>query len=87
VSWTGERVEACTDTFGSLLLQMLWWGIDEMLAELFACHLLADDFKGNPMDRFRGVIDGRAHGPNQTPRSMGLYGGRYMIEFRPGKFV
>jgi hypothetical protein len=39
------------------------------------------------MDRFRGVIDGGAYGPNQMPRSMGLYGGRYMIEFRPGEFV
>jgi hypothetical protein len=58
----------------SLLLQMLWWGIDKTLAELFARHPLVDDFEGNPMDAFRGVIDGRAYGPNQTPRSVGLYG-------------
>ncbi len=77
----------CTDAFGSLLLQMLWWGIDEMLMELFARHPWLDDFEGNPMDRFRGVIDGRAYGPNRTPRSMGLYGGRYTIEFRPGEFA
>ncbi len=63
------------------------WGMDEMLAELFMRHPLVDDFEGNPMDRFRGVIDGRAYGPNQTPRSMGLYGGRYTIEFRPGEFA
>ena len=66
-------------------LQMLWWGIDETLAELFARHPSADDFEGNPMDVFRGVIDGRAYGPNQTPRSLGLYGGRYTVEFRPGE--
>jgi hypothetical protein len=68
-------------------MQMLWWGIDETLVELFAPHPSVDDFKGNPMDAFRGVIDGRAYGPNQTPRSMGLYGGWYTIEFRPGKFA
>jgi hypothetical protein len=66
---------------------MLWWGIDEMLAELFACHSSADDFEGNPMDRFRGVIYGHAYGPNQTPRSIGLYGGRYTIEFHPGEYA
>ena len=26
------------------------------------------------MDVFQGVINGRAYGPNQTPRSLGLYG-------------
>jgi hypothetical protein len=44
-------------------------------------------FEGNPMDRFRGVIDGRAYGPNQSPRSIGLYGGWYTIKFRPGEFA
>ena len=62
---------------------MLWWGIDETLAELFAHHPSADDFEGNPMDVFRG----HAYEPNQTPRSLELYGGRYTIEFHPGKFV
>jgi hypothetical protein len=57
----------------------MWWGIDETLLELFARHLSADDFEGNPMDVFRGVIDGHAYGQNQTPRSIGLYRGRYMI--------
>ena len=55
------------------------------MSELFARHPQAADFAGNPMDRFRAVINGRAHGPNQTPRSIGLYGGRYTIEFRPGE--
>ena len=66
-------------------VQMLWWGIDETLAELFARHPSAGDFEGNPMDVFRGVIGGRAYGPNQTPGSLGLYGGRYTVEFRPGE--
>jgi hypothetical protein len=55
-------------------MQMLWWGIDETLAELFARHPSADNFEGNPMDVFWGVIDGRAYGLNQMPRSLGLYG-------------
>ena len=66
---------------------MLWWGVDEMLAELFAHHLSAEDFEGNPMEAFRGVIDGHAYGPNQTPQSIGLYGVRYTIEFCPGECV
>jgi hypothetical protein len=68
-------------------MQMLWWGIDETLAELFVRHPSAADFVGNPMGMFQGVIDGRAYGPNQTPRSLGLYGGRYTIEFHPGELM
>jgi hypothetical protein len=68
-------------------VQMLWWGIDETLAELFVRHPSANNFVGNPMDVFRGVIDGRAYGPHQTPRSLGLYGGRCTIEFHLGEFV
>jgi hypothetical protein len=64
---------------------MLWWGVDEMLVELFAHHQSAGDFKENPMDIFLGVIDGRAYGPTQTPRSIGLYGSQYTIEFRLGE--
>jgi hypothetical protein len=56
-------VKACADLYISLLLQMLWWGVDEMLTELFAHHPSADKFEGNPMDVFRGVIDCRAYGP------------------------
>ena len=56
-----------------------------MLVELFACHPNAADFEGNPMEVFRGVIHSRAYGPNQTPWSIGLYGGQYTIEFRPGE--
>ena len=67
--------------------QMLWWGMDEMLAELFACHSSAEDFEGNPMGRFQAVVDGRMYGPDQTPRNIGLYGGWYTIVFRPGECV
>lgn len=67
--------------------QMLWWGMDETLAELFTHHPLAGDFEGNPMELFWGVIDGHKYGQNQTPRSIGLYGGRYTIEFHPGEFA
>jgi hypothetical protein len=70
-----------------LFVQMLWWGVNKTLVELFAHHPSVDDFEGNPMDWFWGVINGREYGPNQTPWSMGLYGGRYTVEFRPGEFV
>jgi hypothetical protein len=61
--------------------------MDETLAELFVCHPSTDDFEVNPMDIFQGVIDDHAYGPNLTPRTIGLYGGRYTIEFRPGEFL
>ena len=64
---------------------MLWWGMDETLSELFARHPCAEDFEGNAMERFRAVIDEREYGPDQTPRDIGLYGGRYTVEFRPGE--
>ena len=66
---------------------MLWWGVDKTLVELFMIHPSVEDFEGNPMDAFRGVINGHAYGPNQMPRSIGLYGGRYTIEFHPGECV
>ena len=58
-----------------VMMQMLWWGMDKTLAELFTCHTSTGDFKGNPRERIRAVIDGMAYGPNHTPRSIGLYGG------------
>jgi hypothetical protein len=62
-------------THTDVMTQMLWWGMDETLAELFARQPSAKDFEGNPRERFRVVIDGVAYGPNRTPRSIGLYGG------------
>ena len=64
---------------------MLWWGMDETLSELFARHPSSEDFEGNPMGMFQAVIEERTFGPDQTPRDIGLYGGRYTIEFRPGE--
>mgnify|MGYP006193468203 FL=1 len=64
---------------------MLWWGIDETLAELFARHPSMGSFEGNPKNRFRAVVDGVAYGPDRTPGAIGLYGGQYTVEFRPGK--
>jgi hypothetical protein len=81
VSWLDVPNGCCADAFLLLRAQMLWWGIDETLAELFARHSLAKNFGGNPMDVFRGVVDGHAYGLDQTPRSICLYGGWYMIEF------
>ena len=66
---------------------MLWWGVDETLAELFTRHSASAGFEGNPMGRFTAEGEGEKFGPNQTPAKMGLFGGRYTIVFRPGEFV
>ena len=75
----------CANVCSFRMMQMLWWGMDETLAELFAQHPSAEDFEGNPMGSFRAEISGRAYGPDRTPRDLGLYGGRYTVVFRPGK--
>jgi hypothetical protein len=59
--------------------------MDETLAELFACHPSSNCFEGNPMDAFYAVIAGEEYGADETPETLGLYGGRYTIEFHPGK--
>ena len=64
---------------------MLWWGVDETLAELFARHSDSSEFEGNPMERFMAEIEGARFGPNQTPATIGLFGGRYTIVFQPGE--
>ena len=64
---------------------MRWWGIDETLAELFARHPQKGSFEGNPANKFRAVIDGVSYGPNRTPGTIGLYGGRYTVTFWPGE--
>ena len=55
-----------------------------MLAELFAHHPSCDWFEGNPMDAFGVFIAGEEYGVDETPMSLGLYGGCYMIVFHPG---
>ena len=67
--------------------QMLWWGLDEMLAELFARHPLAGGFEGNSPDAFCALIGDKEYGLNKTPESIGLYGRRYTIVFRPGEIM
>ena len=59
--------------------------MDETLAELFACHPSSDCFRGNAMGAFHAVIAGEEYGVDETPETLGLYGGRYTIEFHPGK--
>ena len=66
---------------------MLWRGMDEMLAELFARHSDSSGFEGNPMRRFTAEIEGARFGPDQTPAKIGLFGGRYTIVFRLGEFT
>jgi hypothetical protein len=69
------------------VLEMLWGGIDKTMAELLAHHLSVGSFEGNPRGRFRAVIDSVNYGPTCMPGSVGLYGERYTIEFRPGESV
>ena len=59
--------------------------MDETLVELFAWHPEADCFDGNPMDEFRTTIGDLEYGPDETPATIGLSGGCYMIRFEPGE--
>ena len=64
---------------------MLCWGMDETLAELFARHSQSSNFDGNPMSAFRAEVGGNEYGPNETPGTIGLYGGRYTVVVNPGE--
>ena len=59
--------------------------MDETLAELFARHSQSSNFDGNPMSAFRAEIGGNEYGPNETPGTIGLYGGRYTVVVNPGE--
>lgn len=59
---------------------MLWWGMDETVAELFARHPQANNFKGNVMSAFRAEIGVNEYG-------IGLYGGRYTVIVYPGECI
>ena len=37
------------------------------------------------MGAFHAIIAGEEYGADETPGTLGLYGGRYTIEFHPGK--
>ena len=43
-------------------------------------------FEGNPMDVFHAKIGDSEYGSDETPGSIGLYGGRYSVVFHPGEF-
>ena len=49
--------------------------MDETVAELFACHLQASNFDGNPMSVFRAEIGGSENGLDEMLSTTGLYGG------------
>ena len=57
--------------------------MDKTLAELFARHPSCRWFEGNPMDAFYAVIADEEYGADETPKSLGFYGGRYTIVFHP----
>ena len=66
---------------------MLWWGVDETVAELFARHLQASNFDGNLMSAFRAKIRVNEYGPDKTPSTIGLYGGWYTVIVYPGECI
>ena len=66
---------------------MLWWGVDETVAELFAHHPQASNFDGNPMSAIRAEIGVNEYGPDETPSTIGLYGGRYTVIVYPGECI
>jgi hypothetical protein len=67
--------------------QMMWWAMDETLAELFAWHDTAADFEGNPRSTFFATIERMEYGWDEMLESIGLYGRRYMIAFNPGEML
>jgi hypothetical protein len=66
---------------------MLWWGMDETVAELFARHPQASNFEGNVMSAFRAEIGVNEYGPDEMPSTIGLYGGRYTVIVYPGECI
>ncbi len=66
---------------------MLWWGVDETVAELFARHPQASNFDGNPISVFCAKIGGAEYGPDATPSTIGLYGGQYTVVVYPGECI
>ncbi len=66
---------------------MLWWAVDEAVAELFARHPQASNFDGNPMSMFRAKIRVNEYGPDKMPSTIGLYGGWYTVIVYPGECI
>ena len=67
--------------------QVLWWGIDNTLVELFARHDYTVQYEGNPADEFCAVVGGVGHGPDKMLEMIGMYGGRLLITFFPGEWI
>ena len=67
------------------VFQMLWWGMDETVAGLFAHHPQASNFDGNPWDAFGAKIWGSEYGLDETPRLIVLYRGQYNVIVNPGE--
>ncbi len=55
-----------------IVYQMLWWGMDETVAELFSRHPQASNFDENPMSAFRAEIGVNENRPDDTPSTIGL---------------
>ncbi len=66
---------------------MLWWRMDETVAELLARHPQASNFDGNPMSMFRAKIRVNEYGPDKMPSTIRLYGGRYTVIVYPGECI
>ena len=69
------------------MFKMLWWGVDETFEELFARHPQAHKFEGKHYDAFSTKIMWFEYSPDKTPRTIGLYGGRYAVIVNPGECV
>lgn len=63
------------------------WGVDEIFAELFAGMGCASVYDGNPAGELVAIIGGEEYGPRDTLATIGLYGGWYNVDFRPGDLV
>ena len=61
--------------------------MDEMFAELFVHHLQAWNFEGNPWSAFSAKVRGFEYSPDETPRTIGLYAGRYTAIVKPGECI
>ena len=64
---------------------MLWWEMDETVAELFARHWQVCNFNGNPWAAFSSKIGGSKYGQDETLRAIGLYRGQCTLIVSPGE--
>ena len=55
------------------------------MAELFARHPQACNFEGNLWSAFSAKIRGSKYGPEETPRTIRLYGEQHTVIINPGE--